>query len=121
MRVPTDDDANYDDDTNNNNANNDNNNNINDINNSDIDDKSVDTLNNNDHNKDQQFIPKGIRSSLQEVPYWSTSNRLSYATVAARSTDGNSESNISTIVAIIAPRKTAMNQTLGLISAGPYT
>ena len=82
------------------------------------DDNGVDTLDNNDYNE-ATSIPKELRSTLQEGPYWSTNDRPSYATVAARNNNGNGESNDSTIGAILAHRRTAMNRTLGLIS-GPY-
>ena len=60
-----------------------------------------------------------MQSNLREGPYWSTNDRPSYATVAARNNSGMSESNDSILGAIITHRSTAMNRTLGLIS-GPY-
>ena len=92
--------------------------NTNNDNNNDNDDNSVDTPDNNDYDE-ATSIPRELRSNLQEGPYWSTNNRPSYATVAARNNNGVGESNDSILGAIITHRSTAMNRTLGLIS-GPY-
>ena len=87
-------------------------------NNSNNDDNSMDTPDNNDYDE-ATSIPKELRSNLRDGTYWSTNDRPSYATVAARNNNGIGESNNSTIGGIIAHRSTAMNRTLGLIS-GPY-
>ena len=75
--------------------------------------------NDDDNNEVASRIPKELRSNLREGPYWSTNDRPSYATVAARNNNGTGESIDSTIGAIITHRSNAMNRTLGLIS-GPY-
>ena len=86
--------------------------------NSNIADDSANTFNNNNCNTSTS-IPKELLSTLPEGLYWIFNDRPSYATIAARNNNSNNESNTSTVATIITSRKTAIHQTLGLIS-GPY-
>ena len=93
----------------------------------DSDEDTIDTNNDNDDSDDDiddnsgdddesTSIPKELQNYNAEGPYWSTNDRPSYATVAAKSSDDNNESTDVTIGAIILPR-TATIQTLGLVSS----